>query len=251
MCHPTCDADNTPRQKWVEIATQVLYAHNYLPGLAVAFCRSPDMYLWGRWRLGGSLRTRQKAFTTLASIHDFWFRLDDQASSVASDSVDVDEEKQQQQQQHQQVEKEGEALVLRASPTPMYKLDLVVWSYILGSVLNVGLAVCMWALNRSTRPYWLPGCLALPASVVITTGGVIIRLEQRRARVHASSHRNTSTDAESIDSETTYVERTDSEWTDVESTDGKSINAKTRGKEQVRAPRKDPRGDVVLVLVKL
>ncbi|OJJ95359.1 hypothetical protein ASPACDRAFT_48108 [Aspergillus aculeatus ATCC 16872] len=148
MCHSTCDADNSPRQKWFEIATQVLYAHNYLPGLMAAICRSLDMYLWGRWRLGGSLRTRQRAFATLAWIHDCWFRLDDQASSIASDLVDVDEEKQQQ----QQVEKEREALVPRAPPTPMYKLDLVVWSYILGSVLNVGLAVCMWELNRSTDP---------------------------------------------------------------------------------------------------
>ncbi|RAH81801.1 hypothetical protein BO86DRAFT_448250 [Aspergillus japonicus CBS 114.51] len=182
MCHPTCDADNSPRQKWVEITLQVMYAHNYFPGFALAICNTRNMYLWCCWRLGGSLRTRQKALATLAWLHDCWFRLDNRVSSAAINPVDEDE--QQQQKQQQQVEKEGdeEAGGPWRPPTPMWKMDVVVWSYMLNTVLSLCLAVCMWALHRSNRPYWLPSCLALLTGVVVAPGGAIIGLEKRRMR---------------------------------------------------------------------
>ncbi|KAJ6186561.1 hypothetical protein N7519_007862 [Penicillium mononematosum] len=169
MCHPSCDSLDSSRRIWIEIDSQILNALFCVTGFGLAPWRIRDLYQWFFWRLGWSEASRRKGFTRLAEIHKNWF-LKSQESSVLPINT-----------QHKYPAAE------QATPTPLWKMDVVVWGNILNTVFQVCLAVCMWAMNRFERPSWTTGLFVGLACVVAGVAGILMWLEKKRVK-KASEH---------------------------------------------------------------
>lgn len=169
MCHPSCDSLDSSRRIWIEIDSQILNALFCVTGLGLAPWRIRDLYQWSFWRLGRSEATRQKGLNRLVEIHKNWF-LKSQVSSVLPIK-----------------DPQNSPARERATPTPLWKMDVVVWGNILNTVFQICLAVCMWALNRFNRPSWTTGLFVGLACVVAGVTGILMWLEKKRVK-KASEH---------------------------------------------------------------
>ncbi|KAJ5238042.1 hypothetical protein N7489_008133 [Penicillium chrysogenum] len=169
MCHPTCDSLDSSRRIWIEIDSQILNALFCVTGFGLAPWRIRDLYQWFFWRLGWSGASRRKGFTRLAEIHKNWFLKAQELSVLPIDT----------QQNYPAAE--------QATPTPLWKMDVVVWGNILNTVFQICLAVCMWAMNRFDRPSWTTGLFVGLACVVAGVAGIVMWLEKKRVK-KASEH---------------------------------------------------------------
>jgi hypothetical protein len=70
----------------------------------------------------------------------------------------------------------------RASPTPRWKIDFVVWTAVLNTAFQTALAGIMWGLDRFNRPSWATGLLVVLACVVGAASGAMIYFEQQRVK---------------------------------------------------------------------
>ncbi|KAJ5654817.1 hypothetical protein N7490_001820 [Penicillium lividum] len=177
MCHPTCSSLKSSRRIWIEIDSQILNALFCVTGLGLAPWRIRDLYQWCRWRLARTPHTRHQGLTRLAEIHAKWFQLPEgqdeetgdlspftTATAVRSSSS-----------------AESESRLTNAN-TPLWKMDAVVWGNVMNSVLQVCLAVCMWAMNRFNRPSWTTGLFVALACLCAGCAGIIMWLEEKRIR---------------------------------------------------------------------
>ncbi|CAI7657788.1 unnamed protein product [Penicillium crustosum] len=169
MCHPSCDSLDSSRRIWIEIDSQILNALFCVTGFGLAPWRLRDLYQWSFWRLGWSEGSRRKGLDRLAEIHKNWF-LKSQEPSVLPMKA---------QQPYPSTE--------QATPTPLWKMDVVVWGNILNTVFQICLAVCMWAWNRFDRPSWTTGLFVGLACVVAGVPGILMWLEKKRLK-KASEH---------------------------------------------------------------
>jgi hypothetical protein len=135
MCHPSCDDINSPRQKWIEIDSQILNALFCIPGFGLAPWRIRDLYLWAQWRTGGI----DIGLTRLSEIHCSWFY-------GAPNDVGI-----------LCVPCSTEAAPIDIDNTRCWTMDLFVWCNFLNTIFQVCLATCMWSMNRFHRPGWATG----------------------------------------------------------------------------------------------
>ncbi|KAJ5971404.1 uncharacterized protein N7479_001322 [Penicillium vulpinum] len=163
MCHPSCDSIDSSRRIWIEIDSQILNALFCVTGLGLAPWRIRDLYQWSFWRLGRSEESRRKGLDRLAEIHKNWFLRSQELTLLPIKA----------QQLH---------LAEQATPTPLWKIDVVVWGNILNTVFQICLAVCMWAMNRFNRPSWTTGLFVGLACAVAGVAGILMWLEKRRVR---------------------------------------------------------------------
>ncbi|KAI9824135.1 MAG: hypothetical protein M1826_007449 [Phylliscum demangeonii] len=184
MCgHPKrCNDINSPRRKWIEIDSQILTALFCVTGLGLIPWRFRDLYQLLRWRLAH----RHDGLRRLAGIHAGWYRL------PGSGRVPVAVTSEAELMAHQA------ALPLplptpatlavpltgyRALPTaPQWKLDLVVWMFVLNTVFQIVLCGVMWGMNRYDRPGWTTGLFVALACIVAAAGGLEIFLEGKRVK---------------------------------------------------------------------
>ncbi|KAB8259487.1 hypothetical protein BDV32DRAFT_150370 [Aspergillus pseudonomiae] len=163
MCHPDCDSLDSSRRVWIEIDSQILNALFCVTGFGLAPWRMRDLYFWGLWRLSRSERSRQRGLVHLADIHSSWFLRPREVMEMlpsASSSIELD--------------------VPHLKPTPLWKMDVVVWGNMLNTVFQICLALCMWTMNRFNRPSWTTGLFVALACLVVGFAGVVTWLEQRR-----------------------------------------------------------------------
>ncbi|GAQ02709.1 1,4-dihydroxy-2-naphthoyl-CoA synthase [Aspergillus lentulus] len=128
MCHPSCNDLYSSRRIWIEVDSQILNALFCVTGFGLAPWRIRDLYLWYRWRLGLGAGTRRKWFDRLAAIHANWF--------------------------YQGPGPNGNALLTTTqynpskgrspTPTPRWKLHVVIW----GNILNTVFQICLAASRR-------------------------------------------------------------------------------------------------------
>jgi hypothetical protein len=111
----------------------------------------------------------------LARIHGNWFRLpasaaDDDETAAGAAAKDMNDTR-------------ASALRRpRASPTPRWKLDFVVWMELVHTLIQVALASVMWTMDRFTRPAWATGLLVGLACAVGGASGGVTYAEQRRVK---------------------------------------------------------------------
>ena len=200
MCEPDCDADNSPRRIWIEIDAQVLNALFCVTGFGLIPWRFRDFFWLLRWRIFRSKRSLR----TLAGIHRNWFRLkgyqtveehvgpptvyskknprtpDSPPSSTEEEVSDLER---------------NEALPLppssipappltgiRASPTKLWKLDFVVWMYVINTGFQVVLAFSMWYWSRFDRPIWIQAVSITVACLVAAAAGLLSFFEGKRVK---------------------------------------------------------------------
>ncbi|OQE10628.1 hypothetical protein PENFLA_c085G09870 [Penicillium flavigenum] len=169
MCHPSCDSLDSSRRIWIEIDSQILNALFCVTGFGLAPWRIRDLCQWFFWRLGWSEASRRKGLTRLAEIHKNWFLKSQDLSALPTNM-----------QQNYPVAEQ-------ATPTPLWKMDVVVWGNILNTVFQICLAVCMWVMNRFDRPSWTTGLFVGLACVVAGVAGILMWLEKKRVK-KASEH---------------------------------------------------------------
>ena len=198
MCHPSCDALDSPRKKWIEIDSQILNGLFCVTGLGLIPWRFRDLY----WLLAYRLFHHERSFRFLAGIHRSWFRL------AGSQNLDINvgpaplppSKKSSTNTPHTSVQpanpltpdqlyalESNSALPLpptsihqppltgiRAPPTATWKLDFVVWMYVFNTFLQGVLCGAMWGYNRYNRPSWLQAFAIVVACLVAIAAGLMV-----------------------------------------------------------------------------
>jgi hypothetical protein len=181
MAHPSWDDDNSSAKIWLEIDSQILNALFCVTGLGLIPWRFRDFYYLLQWRW----KKNPDGLRRLAGIHRSWFRL--QGSQELDPRLNLEDD----------VVPEGadeSALAIpvkltpsspltgeRAPPSVYWKMDLVVWAFVVNSLLQIILCGVMWGTDRF-RPGWVTGLLISLACIVAMVGGWYIFKEGSRVK---------------------------------------------------------------------
>ncbi|KZZ99329.1 hypothetical protein AAL_01901 [Moelleriella libera RCEF 2490] len=184
MCHPSCDDINSPRRIWIEIDSQILNALFCVTGFGLAPWRFRDLFFLLQYRLA----KRVLALRRLAGIHRGWFRLEysnelppdlsprnvndfelqpGQSTAIPFPPVKLPD---------------APLTGVRASPTKLWKLDLVIWLMVANTLLQCVLSGFMWGMNRFDRPSWSTGLFVALGCVAAAAGGFIMFLEGKAVK---------------------------------------------------------------------
>lgn len=200
MCHPSCDADESPRQKWIEIDAQILNALFCVTGFGLIPWRFRDLYFLLRWRLLKSHDDLRK----LAGVHRGWFRLPDSDKlpdyigppPIYEEGAVLPKNARPPYTATELEELENNPAIplplssipaapltgVRAKPTKLWYLDLVVWLYVWNTFFQICLSGCMWGMNRFTRPPWTTGLFVCLACLVAIIAGLTVFLQGKAVK---------------------------------------------------------------------
>lgn len=193
MCYPAylhgikdCNNLYSPRRIWIEIDSQILNALFCVTGFGLIPWRFRDLYYLLKWRLGGQISALRK----LAGINRSWLRLPgstdlpvpmSHASTLPSSSTLTPE--------HNPsiplpVSKAPDEPLtgIRAPATKLWRLDFVIWAYVLNTFLQAVLSGFMWGMNRFDRPSWSTGTFVALACIVAGLGGLMVFNEGKRVK---------------------------------------------------------------------
>jgi hypothetical protein len=70
----------------------------------------------------------------------------------------------------------------RAPPSLYWKLDLVIWAFVINTLLQIILCGFMWGMNRFERPNTVVGLLISLGCIVAMVGGWYIFAEGKRVK---------------------------------------------------------------------
>ena len=163
MCYPPtrpgvfdCNDIDAPRRVWIEIDSQILNALFCVTGFGLIYWRFRDFYYLCRFRLAHD----KLALRRLAGFHAGWFRLPG-SDAVAPDwnprdeaTVDASEANNDALPLPVTRTPEPPLTGVRAPPTPLWKLDYVIWAFVINTALQAVLSGFMWGYNRYARPSW-------------------------------------------------------------------------------------------------
>lgn len=184
MCYPTCDDIESPRRKWVEYDAQILNALFCVTGFGLAPWRFRDLYLLLQYRL----LKKEIGLRKLAGIHRGWFRLADSTElPIHLGPQNVHDELPQAFGQSgipypEKKISDPPLTGVRARPTQVWKLDLVIWLMVWNTFLQCCLCGFMWGMNRFDRPSWATGLFVGLGCGVAAVGGLIMTLEGNAVR---------------------------------------------------------------------
>ncbi len=195
MCFPPgshgerdCNNLQSPRRIWIEIDSQILNALFCVTGFGLVPWRFRDLYYLLKWRVG----KKHDALRKLAGIHRSWFRL------PGSDRIPIDDTttRTHELSDPTTTTADDDAAIpipasktpdppltgIRAPPTALWKLDYVIWAYVLNTFLQIVLSVFMWGFNRYERPSWSTGTFVAMACIVAGMGGLMVFQEGKRVK---------------------------------------------------------------------
>ena len=186
MCYPPgshgekdCGDINSPRRIWIEIDSQILNALFCVTGFGLIPWRFRDFYYLLKFRV----RSDQSALRRLAGIHRAWFRL------AGSDHLPTDPNAPVVDPEHNLAVPLPPSKIpdvpltgVRAPPTRMWKLDYVIWAFVLNTFLQAVLSGFMWGFNRYKRPSWSTGTFVALACIVAGLGGLMSFQEGKRVK---------------------------------------------------------------------
>ena len=200
MCHPSCNAENSPRKIWIEIDSQVLNGLFCVTGFGLIPWRFRDFYYLMRWRL----RKEQKYHQRLAGIYRGWYRLP--GSEQLPDSIGPPPSYNKKNPRtpespppytpHEIADLEANPAIpipatsmpkppltgMRAKPSKSWNLDIVIWMYFINTLFQGALAGVMWGFNRHNRPAWTTGLFVTVACLAGIFAGIIVFVEGSRVK---------------------------------------------------------------------
>ncbi|KAI4142653.1 MAG: hypothetical protein LQ340_007271 [Diploschistes diacapsis] len=204
-----CNNINSPRRVWIEWDSQIVNAFFCVTGFGLIPWRFRDFYYLLKWRVS----KKEQGLRKLAGYHNGWFRLPN------SDRLPVKSYSKSQMWE----DENNPALPLplsktpappltgaRAPPTPLWKLDFVIWAFVWNTILQGVLSGFMWGLNRYNRPSWSTGLFVALACIVAGAGGIMQFTEGKKIKKWEGiplSKGNTMEDAEGVQSERMHTER--------------------------------------------
>ncbi|KAJ5159511.1 uncharacterized protein N7482_006515 [Penicillium canariense] len=160
MNHPSKDALNSPRKKWIEIDSQILNGLFCVTGLGLAPWRFRD--LW--WLIRARFWHSHYAMKRLSGQNKAWFR---PPAWYGGDEEGVP-----------RVTFTGQV----APPTSLWKLSFVVWMMVWNTLFQGALAGVMWGYNRYNRPGWTTGTFVGLGCAVALLAGLIMWWEGRKVK---------------------------------------------------------------------
>ena len=193
MCYPArlhgvkdCNDLYSPRRIWIEIDSQILNALFCVTGFGLIPWRFRDLYYLLKWRLAGN----RSALRKLAGINRSWFRLPGSADiPVPMSHASTLPESSSLTAEHNPAvplpisKAPDEPLTgIRAPATKAWRLDFVIWAYVLNTFLQAVLSGFMWGLNRFNRPSWSTGTFVALACIVAGLGGLMVFNEGKRVK---------------------------------------------------------------------
>ena len=189
MCYPPgshgqkdCNNLYSPRRIWIEIDSQILNALFCVTGFGLIPWRFRDLYYLLKYRVRG----QHDALRKLAGIHRGWFRLPGSSDLPVEETPLVDTEGPISSNPAIPIPTKKAPppplTGIRAPPTKMWKLDYVIWAYILNTFLQAVLSGFMWGLNRFDRPSWSTGLFVALACMVAALGGLMAFNEGKRVK---------------------------------------------------------------------
>ncbi|KAL2043130.1 hypothetical protein N7G274_004190 [Stereocaulon virgatum] len=186
MCYPPgshgvkeCNNINAPRRIWIEIDSQILNALFCVTGFGLIPWRFRDLYYLMQFRL----RHRQDALRRLGGIHRSWFRLPGYHHLPTNPDVPITDVDTNTAIPIPPTKAPDPPLTgIRAPDTKLWKLDYVIWAYVLNTFLQAVLSGFMWGLNRYNRPPWSTGLFVALACIVAALGGLMAFLEGKRIK---------------------------------------------------------------------
>jgi hypothetical protein len=183
MCSPTCDDLNSPRRIWIEYDAQILTALFCVTGFGLIPWRFRDLYYLLKYRL----KKDQLALRRLAGIHREWFRLEGSQhlpAHLGPDNVEMEGANHPESILPYPLKSISNAPLtgIRASPTPVWKLDYVIWMFVWNTFLQAVLSGIMWGLNRFDRPSWATGLFVGLACLVGACAGIMIFMEGKKVK---------------------------------------------------------------------
>ncbi|KAL8746548.1 MAG: hypothetical protein Q9190_001432 [Brigantiaea leucoxantha] len=191
MCYPPgshgvkeCNNINSPRRIWIEIDSQILNALFCVTGFGLVPWRFRDLYYLLKFRLGKDYN----ALRRLAGINRTWFRLEgseklpvhDKLSGPVTYEMDHPDDKVVTIPAKRAPDQPLTGI--RAPATKLWKLDYVIWAYVLNTFLQAVLSGFMWGLNRYNRPSWSTGTFVALACIVAALGGLMVFQEGKRVK---------------------------------------------------------------------
>lgn len=188
MCYPVgappgyedCNDINAPRRIWIEIDSQVLNALFCVTGFGLVPWRFRDLYYLMKFRIWH----RYDALRRLAGIHRAWFRLPE-SDTVPADlpAVNIPGGEYERAIPLPPLKAPDPPLTgFRAPPTKMWKLDYVIWAFVINTFLQAVLSAFMWGYNRYARPSWSTGTFVALACIVAGLGGLMSFMEGKRVK---------------------------------------------------------------------
>ncbi|KAL8796771.1 MAG: hypothetical protein Q9195_000854 [Heterodermia aff. obscurata] len=184
MCYPEhlhgikdCNDLYSPRRIWIEIDSQILNALFCVTGFGLIPWRFRDLYYLLQWRLRG----QHNALRRLAGINRGWLRLPGSTdlpvpmnvSSTIPTSSSLTAEHNPALPLPVSKTPDEPLTGIRAPATKPWKLDYVIWAYVLNTFLQAVLSGFMWGFNRFKRPSWSTGTFVALACIVAGLGGLM------------------------------------------------------------------------------
>lgn len=186
MCYPPgshgekeCNNINSPRRIWIEIDSQILNALFCVTGFGLIPWRFRDFYYLMKFRI----RHDQSALRRLAGIHRGWFRLAGSEDLPTDPDAPVDDPENNPAIPLPPSKIPDPPLTgIRAPATRMWKMDYLIWAFVLNTFLQGVLSGFMWGFNRYKRPSWSTGTFVALACIVAGLGGLMSFQEGKRVK---------------------------------------------------------------------
>lgn len=169
-----CNNIDSPRRVWVEIDSQILNALFCVTGFGLIPWRFRDLYYLIKFRA----MKQEDALRRLAGIHKSWFRLpgsDNLPIKSLSTTPGSSPDDESNPALAIPLSKNPSAPLtgVRAPPTPLWKMDYVIWLFVLNTFLQGVLSGFMWGYNRYARPSWSTGLFVALACIVAAMAGIM------------------------------------------------------------------------------
>jgi hypothetical protein len=163
--------------------TQILTALFSLTAFGLAPIRFRDMYYLLKFRLF----KQEIGLRRLAGIHRGWFRLpgsQDLPIELGPAEVAVMAHDFPTLSIPYPLEKIPDAPLTgtRGGPTPLWKMDFVLWMYVGNTITQVPLSAVMWGMNRYDRPSFAVGMLVAIGCIVAAVGGIMVFIEGKKLK---------------------------------------------------------------------
>lgn len=187
MCFPPgshgekdCNNLYSPRRIWIEIDSQILNALFCVTGFGLIPWRFRDLYYLLRFRL----QKRTDALRKLAAIHSVWFRLPGSQALPPTQSATATPDAASNPAIPLPLAKAPDPPLtgFRAPATTLWKLDFVIWAYVINTFLQAVLSGFMWGLNRFNRPSWSTGLFIALACIIAGLGGLMTFFEGKKIK---------------------------------------------------------------------
>lgn len=202
MCNPSCNGDDSARQKWIETDTQILTVLFCVTAFGLIPWRFRDLYYLMKWRASNS----HDSLRRLAGVHRTWYRLpgsDRLPDYIGPPPVySAKDPRPRDAIFHTYTEEQVHALNnhpavtlplasmpnapltgVRAPSTANWFLDVFIWMYVVNTFSQAALCGLVWGIEKKDRNTGGVAALIALGCVSGAIAGLVTFLQGRRVKL--------------------------------------------------------------------